>query len=262
MAVVRCFGGHTDPGTRRARLTFDTAALLARPDAAEIEVQTDVAYRGARRFRAVPLASLLSALPAPPGTDAVEAAATDGFVAQIPLSLVMGTAPSSPKAWLAVEPTDAPWPVLPGKKSSAGPFYIVWEQGQTARISSEYWAYQLAALRYVPGPAARWPQIVVDRSLPPDHLARNGQEVFAAFCLACHRMNGGGSSELGPDLNVPMNPSEYFQLHALRKYLRDPASVRTWPEQKMPKFGPEKISDAELDAVIAYLQHMAERRTR
>jgi hypothetical protein len=49
-----------------------------------------------------------------------------------------------------------------------GPFYIVWEQGQTARISSEYWAYQLAALRYVPGPAARWPQIVVHRSLPPN----------------------------------------------------------------------------------------------
>jgi cytochrome c1 len=67
---------------------------------------------------------------------------------------------------------------------------------------------------------------------------------------------------MGPDLNVPMNPVEYFQPSALRRYLRDPASVRTWPEQKMPGFGPERLSDADLDAVIAYLVHMAERRPR
>jgi hypothetical protein len=72
----------------------------------------------------------------------------------------------------------------------------------------------------------------------------------------------GGSAEMGSDLNVPMNPTEYFQLSALRRYLRDPASVRAWPEQKMPSFGPNRLSEAELDAVITYLAHVAKRRPR
>ena len=138
----------------------------------------------------------------------------------------------------------------------------MWERPEASRISSEYWAYQVAALRYVPAPATRWPQIAVDPALPRDHPARVGQGVFEATCLACHRMNGGGSAEMGPDLNVPMNPTEYFQASALRRYLRDPASVRAWPEQKMPGFGPDRLSEAELDAVIAYLAHMTEQRPR
>ena len=66
---------------------------------------------------------------------------------------------------------------------------------------------------------------------------------------------------MGPDLNRPMNPTEYFQLAALRRYIRNPASVRTWPDQKMPGFGPDRLSEAELDAVIAYLEHMAAQRS-
>jgi mono/diheme cytochrome c family protein len=209
----------------------------------------------------VPLAAVLSVLPAPPGS-ALEAVATDGFAAQIPLALATRTQSSVARAWLAVEMTDAPWPPLPGKKVSAGPFYIVWQRPEASRISSEYWPYQLATLRYVPAPARPWPQIAVDPALLGDHPARAGQAVFEAICLACHRMNGGGSAEMGPDLNQPMNPTEYFQQPALRRYLRDPASVRTWPEQKMPGFGPERLSESELDAVIAYLAHMADRRPR
>jgi mono/diheme cytochrome c family protein len=65
---------------------------------------------------------------------------------------------------------------------------------------------------------------------------------------------------MGPDLNRPMNPTEYFQPAALRRYLRDPTSVRAWPEQKMPDFTPQQISDGEMAALIAYLEHMAARR--
>jgi mono/diheme cytochrome c family protein len=243
------------------RLTFDSASLLARPDAIEVEIPADNGYGHPRRYRAVPLAAVLSALPPPPGSE-LEAAATDGFAAQIPLALAMQAEPGTARAWLAIEPADAPWPPLPAKRVSAGPFYIVWERPATSRISSEYWPYQLATLRYVPAPSKRWPQIAVNASLPADHPARAGQAVFEATCLACHRMNGGGTSEMGPDLNRPMNPTEYFQLPALRRSIRDPASVRTWPEQKMPGFGPERLSETELDAVIAYLEHMAAQRLR
>jgi len=243
------------------RLTFDTATLLARGDAAEVEISADNGYGHPRRYRAVPLAAVLSALPPPPGSE-LEAAATDGFAAQIPLALAMDNAPGAARAWLAIEPADAPWPPLPGKQVSAGPFYIVWERPEASRISSEYWPYQLSTLRYVPAPSTRWPQIAVDPSLSASHPARAGQAVFAATCLVCHRINGGGSAEMGPDLNLLMNPTEYFQLPALGHYIRNPASVRTWPEQEMPGFGPERISEAELEAVIAYLEHMAALRAR
>ena len=244
------------------RVAFDTEILLARPDVAEVEIPADVGYRGERRrYRALPLAALLAALPGPPPPGgALEAVATDGFVAQIPLALAMQAVPGAARAWLAIEPADAPWPPLPGKQASAGPFYVVWERPGASRISSEYWPYQLAVLRHASAPAARWPQIAADLSLPPDHPARLGQEVFAATCLACHRMDGGGASEVGPDLNRPMNPTEYFQPTALRRYLRDPASVRAWPGQRMPGFAPDQISEAELDALVAYLEHMAARR--
>jgi mono/diheme cytochrome c family protein len=74
-------------------------------------------------------------------------------------------------------------------------------------------------------------------------------------------MNGGGSSEMGPDLNRPMNPTEYFQRPALHRFIRDPASVRAWPDQKMPGFGPDRLSEAEVEAVIAYLEHMTAQRS-
>jgi len=71
-----------------------------------------------------------------------------------------------------------------------------------------------------------------------------------------------GSPRESPLALAMRTQAEYFQLSALRRYLRDPASVRNWPEQKMPGFGPERLSEGDLDAVIAYLAHIAERRPR
>ncbi|MBU8538912.1 c-type cytochrome [Falsiroseomonas tokyonensis] len=247
-----------DDGTRRVEL--DTAALLARPDRAEVAIERDNAYRGPMRYQAVPLSALLQDFPATDPEATLEAAATDGFAAQIPLATARATGPGAARAWLAIEPPEAAWPSLPGKPVSAGPFYIVWERPALSGVSPEYWAYQVAALRYVASPARRWPQMVVDAALPADHPARLGQGVYTAVCLSCHRINGAGSADMGPDLNRPMSPVEYFQPQALRRYIRNPSSVRTWPDQKMPGFSVEQISEAQLDGLIAYLEHMAARR--
>ena len=55
----------------------------------------------------------------------------------------------------------------------------------------------------------------------------------------------------------PMNPTQYFTPAGLRALIRNPKSVRTWPQQIMPAFDAKKLSDADLDAVIAYLAYMA-----
>jgi cytochrome c1 len=59
-----------------------------------------------------------------------------------------------------------------------------------------------------------------------------------------------------------MNPTEYFTDAGLRALIRDPRSVRVWPEQRMPSFAEEDLSDEELGLILAYLRHMADRKNR
>lgn len=237
--------------------TYAAAALLARPDAATITIPDDVSYKRSMTYRAVPLLALLGN----PDTtlDTLEARAGDGFVSQIPMSLVEKGAHGGSIAWLAVEDGAQPWPALPGKDVSAGPFYIVWEHPEHSKVGTELWPYQTVAVAGVESPAHRWPQMAVDAALPAGDPARLGQGVFTTQCMPCHRMKGAGAADVGPDLGQPMNPTQYLTPAGLRALIRNPKSVRTWPQQQMPGFNTKALSDADLDAIIAYLQAMARR---
>jgi mono/diheme cytochrome c family protein len=233
---------------------FTADELLAWRDAATLAVPHDVAYGRATSYRAVPLRTLLSALP-PDAADTMEARATDGFVSQLPRALIEGSA----VPWVAVEDPAHPWPLIPGKTFSAGPFYLVWQDPERAGISPEQWPYALAALTAVASPVQRWPAIAVDASVPADALARRGQAVFIVNCLPCHRLGGSGEGIVGPDLLRPMPAVTYFTEDGLRALIRNPAAVRSWPEQRMPAFGAETVGDSEINAVIAYLRYLAVR---
>jgi mono/diheme cytochrome c family protein len=212
------------------------------------------------RFRAVPLAALLAGL-SPPADSVIEAVALDGFAAQLPIDLVTNTDPAQAVAWLAIEPADAPWPPLPGKTASAGPFYILWTGAAASTIRSEQWPYQAAKLESHPSPAARWPALAVDPALPATHAVRAGQALFVTQCLPCHQLNGAGSSTVGPDMSKPMSPTAYMTRAGLHALIRDPRSVRNWPGLLMPGFPRDRMSDREIELVIDYLAHMAARHT-
>ena len=233
---------------------FTAAQLLGRPDASELTIPADVSYGRTMKYRAVPLLPLISIGAA---FDTLEARAGDGFVSQIPLPLVEKGAAGGAKAWIAIEDPGAPWPDLPGKPASAGPFYLVWENPERSAIGSEQWPYQLASITEVESPAHRWPQMGVDAGVPADAPARRGQAVFTTQCLPCHRMKGAGAGEVGPDLGLPMNPIQYLSTKGLRSLIRDPKAVRTWPAQQMPGFSETMLGDADLEALISYLAHMA-----
>jgi mono/diheme cytochrome c family protein len=81
--------------------------------------------------------------------------------------------------------------------------------------------------------------------------------VFAANCLTCHKLAGAGEGNVGPDLMQPMPATAYFTDAGLRALIRNPHNVRTWPEQHMPAFGADAISDADINSVIAYLHSLA-----
>ena len=232
------------------------AELLARRDVATVTVPHDSAYGRPMTYRAVPLRELLADLP-PSAADTIAARATDGFVSQLPRSLIDGA--SVP--WVAVEDAAHPWPNLPGQSVSAGPFYLIWQHPELGHVSSEQWPYALAGFAEVASPLQRWPGLAVDASLPADAPARRGQAVFIVNCLPCHRLAGNGEGVAGPDLLRPMPAVTYFTADGLRALIRDPAAVRTWPAQRMPGFAADVVSDADIDAVIGYLQVQAARRT-
>jgi mono/diheme cytochrome c family protein len=112
----------------------------------------------------------------------------------------------------------------------------------------------------VASPAARWPALGIDPAIAATDPVRAGQALFVTQCLPCHMLNGAGTSAIGPDLNRPMNPTEYLTRGGLHALIRDPRSVRTWPEQKMPGFAVDQMSDREIDQVIDYLAYMKARR--
>jgi mono/diheme cytochrome c family protein len=240
----------TDRATSK---TFTAAQLLADKAARDIEI-ADPVYKRTMTYRVISMADLLRD-PKVANDDYVQARAVDDFSVAIPATLL------KEDAFLAIETAAAPWPKLPGAgTTSAGPFYIVWQSRSDAGISSEYWVYHLASLTITDSPAKRWPGLAVGADVPAADPIRRGLDRFVAVCMACHRFAGEGEGTQGPDLARPMNPVDYFQPAALRKFLRDPRSVRAWAEQKMPAFGEESLPDSDIDAIVAWLAYKAGKR--
>ena len=237
-------------------------ALLARPDAVEVTIARDPVYGGRTMiYRAVPASLLLKGL-AIGDDDFVQARATDDFSVSIPARLLTAPAGGDVEAYVAIETATAPWPPLPGanKKGSAGPFTILWRMKNPASVSGEYWAYHLAALTIVDSPYKRWPVLAVGAEVPAADPIRHGLDRFVAVCMACHRFDGAGEGTMGPDLAKPLNPVEWFQPAVLKKFIRNPKSVRDWPDAKMAASDPESLPDADIDAIVAWLTYKARKK--
>jgi hypothetical protein len=229
--------------------------LLIRPDARTITIPADVSYRRAMTYRAVPLIALIGDV-GKLGFTTIEARAKDGFVSQIPVSLIMQgvgrlrRVDRDRRAEGAVaEPA--------GQASERGPFYLVWENPERSSVGSEQWPYALAGLTGVDDPVRRWPQLAVD--LPCER--RQGTSWAGIVHQELHSLPSPqrrGRKRDRPDLGKPMNVMTYMTAVGLHALIRDPKSVRTWPEQQMLGFGPE-IPDAEIDALIAFLAYSAKR---
>lgn len=236
------------------RLTFTEDQLLARRDLQTLAIADSVYQRRWTRFKAIPIAHLFEGLTIP-ALAAVQCNGTDGFSAILDKSRLFSADPGASKAYLAIEDPRHPWPHLLGKSISAGPFYLVWTNAQASRIGREEWPYQIASFHILSDPHAIFPRAYPATDAPS--AVASGFQVFRKNCFACHKMNGDGAATIGPDLNVPRNPTEYFDPTALARLIRNPASLRTWPGMVMRGFPEGAISDAELADLIAYLRYMS-----
>ncbi len=235
--------------------TWHTDELLKLPQVRTLRIRQDVSYKRDMTYRAVPFKVLLPGVSA---DDHLQAVALDGFAAELAAGPLLNT--GKPQAWLAIEDPAHPWPPLAAGKPSAGPFYLVWTDPAAGPISPEQWPFQVRRIRKLSSVAERFPAMVPDPALKPDDPVNQGFALFQKNCLACHRLNGQGDAQFGPDLNIPFSPTEYFADGFLKRYIRDPQSLRQWPQAKMPGFSAQVLPDGDLDLLVGYLKHMAERR--
>lgn len=240
---------------RQGSRTVTARELLADPAIRDVTIDKDSVYGRMMTYRAVPIGELLKGLEI--GVeDYVEFTATDKFSIGIPSRLLLRPDGTGPQAFLAIEVEGSPWPAIPDHgQETAAPFFLVWRDAKPREISSEYWVYKLAALEVTDSPYKRWPALGVAGDLPATHPARRGLDRYVTLCISCHRFKGAGDGEQGPDLGQPMNPVDYFQPGAFRKFLRSSKSVRDWPDRKMPSFTEDMLSDDDMEAIIAWLTY-------
>ena len=135
-----------------------------------------------------------------------------------------------------------PWPTQTrGKqKQTAGPYYLVWDAENYDE--KRPWPYQLTQIEFISND-------VVDRRLG-GHLTninREGETLFRTYCLACHSVNLQGG-QLGPELNVPKNITEYRSQDYLLAFIKNPQDFRAG--SVMP---PSPLKTDEIKSVLAYL---------
>ncbi len=231
-----------------------TSGALAAACTPETIVVEDPYYARTKRYRACPLAQVLGlgfgATPADLSGEDFFLRAKDGYTR--PSTGAVLAEPGGFVAFADAELPDGGWEPIDRRQLDPGPFYLVWT-GEAQRDPHHHpWPYQLVTIEIAPF-AREFPH-VSPAGLPPEAPAWRGFAVFKTQCLACHAVNGEGGT-VGPELNVPQSIVEYRPKEQIKAYVRNPESFRY---TTMPAH--ESLSDAELDALVAYFEAMRDRK--
>jgi mono/diheme cytochrome c family protein len=245
-------------GDDGATLTFvrdgKTVAKLSRTElVAAIPPETiagfDPYYGKDKRFRALPLSKVL-AKGFGPGDFAHEEfvlKALDGYAVPMRGSLITENG-----GYVAFQDLDVPgWEPIGPKHVSPGPFYVIWKNPSQKDLEAHPRPWQLDTIEIARFDAI-YPHTSPGASASP--LAQRGYGLFRDRCIKCHAINREGG-RVGPDLNVPENVTEYRPEAQIRAYIKNPLTFRYGNMPAHPD-----LTDADLDALIAYLHAMKDRK--
>jgi mono/diheme cytochrome c family protein len=236
------------PGTTEKVVTH--AQLQASCEASVVAVD-DPYYRDPKRFHAWSLGCVLEQGLGAPSTAFVEQEvllrAHDGYT-----RATRGAVLVEPGGYLAFADADRAgggFDPIDFREANPAPYFLIWK-GAGERNTVRYpWPYQLAVIEVV-RIEERFPHLV-PTGAEVGSLARRGFAVFRESCLQCHAVNGEGG-RVGPELNVPQSIVDYRPEAQLRAFIRNPQAFRYTQMPANPH-----LSDADLDALIAYLRHMS-----
>ncbi|MEM8865029.1 MAG: TIGR03792 family protein [Planctomycetota bacterium] len=217
----------------------------------ELVVKKDPVYHRDKRYQAINLRDFLAAKldleELEDGETTLVFVCSDGYEPSMPLSKVLKN-----DGWLAIRDLDAPegeqWsPASYGVREVVfEPSYLVWPDAPRHNPSFQ-WPHGLETIRVKNKDPFR--EVAFPRTAP-EHAA--GFKAFKVNCSKCHMLNGVGG-DMGPELNVPKNITEYWSPEDVKAFTLDPESFRAGsPMPAMDYLGEETV-----DAIVAYLQHMA-----
>lgn len=140
---------------------------------------------------------------------------------------------------------------------SPAPLYLVWSDGK--KVGEQYpWPYQLVRIELVEFRkkfAKLYPADATE-TLDEGSSLKNGFIHFKTHCLRCHSVNLQGG-DIGPELNVPKNITEYWEEKTLREFIANAESFRM--RSKMPSF--QGVLDKRaIEDIIVYLKEMKDRK--
>jgi mono/diheme cytochrome c family protein len=234
---------------------------LSKKKLKKIAVDDDPAYPGKKMmYWGFPAADLFEGMKVA-DDNVIVFQCLDGFSAPMNKERLLNRSDKASRAYIAIERAVDKWPqVKPDKPGTAGPYYLVWVDPKKSNVGPEEWPYQLAGFEVKSSLEDAFPLIAPSRSASGSVM--EGFKLFTKNCFACHTLNGQGTSNLGPDLNIPSNPVEYFEPNFLRKLIRNPQLVRKWPKGIMIGFTPQQLSDPDIEKIVLYLGHMADNKAK
>jgi len=228
-----------------------SAAELAAACEETVVAVEDPYYERPKRFRAWPLACVLEqGFGAPAATLAGEEVllrALDGYTRATDGAVL--AEPGGHLAFADADRKDGGFDPIDYRQADPAPFYVVWKGAGEKDVVRYPWPYQLAEIEVV-RVEDRFPR-AVPKGAAAGSPARRGFEVFRRSCLQCHAINGDGG-RVGPELNQPRSIVAYRPEAQLREFIRDPQQFRYTQMPANPH-----LSDADLDALIAYFRHMS-----
>ena len=145
-----------------------------------------------------------------------------------------------------------------GETIDPGPFYLVWENISDKGTREDpwlSWPWQITGIELTSS-TREFP-----RSAPPDLSGDPAKEGFLAFrqhCIKCHTINGDGGN-VGPELNYPVNVTEYWKEEWLARFIEDPRSIRGY-SRMIPFYRDVKNRQEVISSIIAYLKVMKDNK--
>lgn len=220
--------------------------------AKRIQVADDPVYKKAKEYEAIPLSQVLSKLDISEFTSAKDSvvvfAAKDGY--NVAMSLADA---KSEKGYIAFRDTSAPagqkWVEFKfGKEmTTPAPYYLIWSRQGIDKWRYP-WPFQLASISIQPASA----YFGAAAPVQANEGAGRGFNLFTTYCIRCHSINLSGGN-VGPELNIPKNITEYFIENELSGFILNAPAYRSGT--KMPSFD-KIISPKQADSIVTYLKHM------
>jgi len=205
----------------------------------------DPVFKRTKKYEAIPLKPYLEKLITASNLDTANTEiiflCKDGYNPSMTLSKVMQNEPYLAIRDLAASEGNNWTDTLQGKWN---PFYLIWTN-HAKGAKGFTWPYGLKYLQFKTSDGA------YKAAFPLDESQIAGFELYKEKCMKCHSMNMVGGV-MGPEMNVPKNITEYWQMKDIKAFVKNPYAYRY--NSKMPPVA--GLEAADLDKIMAYIVYM------